>query len=315
LDASLLISGLQSSAQADFAFLDQDHDQEGDNPRNDQITVQDGDVSLEADLGTGESGDSENSDNVEWGKTAAKAAPDLFRQDSQILAPTSNVAEPEPRLIIAIDFGTEFTGVAYYHADPRGALRDARQLVKEKIRVVHDWPGRSSGSHVFPEKTPSIIAYNTDAPIWGLQVTENDQPFASYFKLDLEPAAGRVGIELGQRNRRQHQLPDRDSMDIITDYLTCVYTYIRDVHFRALYGQTYLQNQHISIVMTVPALWTAFGQDLARTVAKVGISGDTLSLVTEPEAAALYCISICEDVDVESGDRFVMCDAGGGTVV
>jgi hypothetical protein len=38
-------------------------------------------------------------------------------------------------------------------------------------------------------------------------------------------------------------------------------------------------------------------------------------MVTEPEAAALYCATICEELELEAGDRFVVCDAGGGTVV
>ena len=38
-------------------------------------------------------------------------------------------------------------------------------------------------------------------------------------------------------------------------------------------------------------------------------------LITEPEAAALYCATLCKEVDLKIGNRFLICDAGGGTVV
>src|SRR5579864_3174404 len=38
-------------------------------------------------------------------------------------------------------------------------------------------------------------------------------------------------------------------------------------------------------------------------------------LITEPEAAALYCATLCRQVDLKVGNRFLICDAGGGTVV
>ncbi|KAF9118707.1 Heat shock 70 kDa protein 12A [Mortierella sp. 14UC] len=41
---------------------------------------------------------------------------------------------------------------------------------------------------------------------------------------------------------------------------------------------------------------------------------DRLTLVSEPEAAALYCKRACKQYDLEDGDRFLICDAGGGTV-
>jgi hypothetical protein len=44
-------------------------------------------------------------------------------------------------------------------------------------------------------------------------------------------------------------------------------------------------------------------------------AGRKLMLITEPEAAALACATLCDEVDLREGDRFLVCDAGGGTVV
>lgn len=41
---------------------------------------------------------------------------------------------------------------------------------------------------------------------------------------------------------------------------------------------------------------------------------DRLLLISEPEAAALYCEKMCEQVNLKQGDRMMICDAGGGTV-
>jgi molecular chaperone DnaK (HSP70) len=41
---------------------------------------------------------------------------------------------------------------------------------------------------------------------------------------------------------------------------------------------------------------------------------DRLMLISEPEAAALYCEKKCEQFNLKHGDRFMICDAGGGTV-
>jgi molecular chaperone DnaK (HSP70) len=78
----------------------------------------------------------------------------------------------------------------------------------------------------------------------------------------------------------------------------------------------YLENQRTSYVITVPAIWSDDAKNLTRLAAtRAGIPGDKLNLITEPEAAALYCATMCEELDLRQGDRFLVCDAGGGTVV
>ena len=69
-------------------------------------------------------------------------------------------------------------------------------------------------------------------------------------------------------------------------------------------------------MVTVPAIWTDKAKDLTRKAAlAAGIPDNRLKLITEPEAAALYCATICVEVGLKVGDRFLVCDAGGGTVV
>jgi molecular chaperone DnaK (HSP70) len=168
----------------------------------------------------------------------------------------------------------------------------------------------------FKNKTPSIVAYNTDPPRWGAQVRTNDKPQASHFKLDLEPSARHESSTEQRHQIPRRRLADLKPVDITTDYLTCVYTYLRDVFFRQRFGENHLQHWPTSFVITVPAMWSDFAQNLTRMAAvRAGIPDDKLCLVTEPEAAALYCATICEEVDLGPCDRFLVCTAGGGIIV
>jgi molecular chaperone DnaK (HSP70) len=72
----------------------------------------------------------------------------------------------------------------------------------------------------------------------------------------------------------------------------------------------------MSYIITVPAIWSDMAKNLTRKAAsRAGFPDDKITLITEPEAAALYCATNSLEVDLYDGDRFLVCDAGGGTVV
>lgn len=43
-------------------------------------------------------------------------------------------------------------------------------------------------------------------------------------------------------------------------------------------------------------------------------TGSALHIISEPEAAAVYALDAMDPHNIEVGDTFVLCDAGGGTV-
>lgn len=222
-------------------------------------------------------------------------------------------------LIIAIDFGTTFTGVAYYHSRFATRTLDPHQIA-EDISVIRRWPNATAQ---YSEKIPSIIAYNTDPPTWGRQVRPTDQPQVEYFKLGLEPRARQYyhspdtqAYTLLRNMSSRIRINHKEPVDITADYLTCVCKYVRDVFFRDLLGEHCLENQQTSYVITVPSIWSDYAQNATIIAAtRAGIPRDMISLIAEPEAAALYCATISDEVDLHEGDRFLVCDAGGGTVV
>ncbi|KAF9566625.1 hypothetical protein BGW38_008871, partial [Lunasporangiospora selenospora] len=80
------------------------------------------------------------------------------------------------------------------------------------------------------------------------------------------------------------------------------------------------QRDHFRYCLTVPAMWSDRAKNVMRQAAvKAGLIRDSdhpdrLMLISEPEAAALYCERKCDQFDLGHGDRFMICDAGGGTV-
>ena len=106
-------------------------------------------------------------------------------------------------------------------------------------------------------------------------------------------------------------------MDFTTDYLTCVYNHIHRVCFPRLFGADVLVHQRMRYIVTIPAIWRDVAKALTRRAAcrAFDVSNEHLQLISEPEAAALYCASMSQDAGLKDGDRFIVCDAGGGTVV
>jgi molecular chaperone DnaK (HSP70) len=233
-------------------------------------------------------------------------------------APASSSAD----LIIAIDFGTTFTGVAYFYSGATAEVpRDERNVnrIASDVNVIKDWP---NVNQQYTEKIPSVIAYNADPPTWGGSVKPHHEPQVTRFKLGLEPNVPRhYGYDADSGAStvygRHPDVPGKEAVDFTTDYLRCVHTYVQEKFLPKQFGPQFLRNQRISYVVTVPAIWTDGAKALTRQAASraFGVSNDELILIPEPEAAALFCATTCVEIGLNDGDQFLLCDAGGGTVV
>jgi molecular chaperone DnaK (HSP70) len=233
-----------------------------------------------------------------------------------------NESESRPDFIISIDFGTTYTGVAFTRVndDHGGDKKPDLASVVEKIEIFKAWPNQTQ---YYAEKIPTVLAYNTDPPKWGQSVRPQDEPQIAHFKLGLQ---ARIVEHYGKAQAAstlafldphwKNPVPNKNPVDFAADFLESVHQYIKDVALPRQYGKTFLKGLQIAYVITVPAIWNDGAKALTRQAAeRAGIPRNRLELVTEPEAAALYCATICEEVDLGDGDRFMVCDAGGGTVV
>jgi molecular chaperone DnaK (HSP70) len=230
--------------------------------------------------------------------------------------------ESKVDFIIGIDFGTTYTGVAYAEAVSRDAVKADPKRIAESIEIFRAWPNPTQN---YPDKIPTVLAYNQDPPIWGGSVRPNHQPQIRHFKLGLQPGMGEhYGVsKSGARSilnfldpNWENPVRGKNAVDFAADYLTCLIKYLKEEALPRQFGASYLDGLQIAYVVTVPAIWKDSAKSLTRQAAeRAGIPRSKLELITEPEAAALYCATISIQVDLEDGDRFMVCDAGGGTVV
>ncbi|KAL6400259.1 hypothetical protein AUP68_15955 [Ilyonectria robusta] len=241
-------------------------------------------------------------------KTELSYRPKLFPFESES---ESELGEDDDLLIIGIDFGTTYSGVAW---------ATKVDFESEQINVITTWPGngREEG------KAPTELYYEHDQIMWGYEMDSDVDPIR-WFKLlllkeeDISPELR--SSEFLLRARKMMKENGKTAMDLISDYLRMLWKHIMDTISRDR-GPNVLDALQLHVVITVPAIWKDYArQQMQEAAKKSGIldrrrAGPTnLTFAPEPEAAALA--TLCEpnkSKNVKKGDVYLVCDAGGGTV-
>ncbi|KAF2815177.1 uncharacterized protein BDZ99DRAFT_408930 [Mytilinidion resinicola] len=199
-------------------------------------------------------------------------------------------------IVVGIDFGT--TGG------------------NQNVRLITDWP--NPGSLVASaEKVPTAISYKDGKPNnWGYNVEMTEKSSFKWFKILLDP-------EHKLRNKAEPVVASssllsslqKTAEDVAADYLRLVWEYTRD-DIRRMKGDDWESLYSLKVVLTVPAIWSPAAKEKTEKVALAAGLPKNLSLVSEPEAAALAVMKDKNDEEktMQVGDAFVVCDAGGGTV-
>lgn len=110
----------------------------------------------------------------------------------------------------------------------------------------------------------------------------------------------------------------------MTDYLSAIGEHLRYT-LREKLGEGVMRTIPLDLVVTVPAIWSDLAKQkttqacqratgLTGGAAALGLGGGQVTLVSEPEAAAIYALHGLDPHGLRVGDTFVVCDAGGGTV-
>ncbi|KAF9316177.1 hypothetical protein BG003_002266 [Podila horticola] len=221
-------------------------------------------------------------------------------------APVPNRAQaPQPEgdypVVMAIDFGTTFSGVAY-------ALK-----ADGEVHDMTKWPRHLAQ---YP-KTPTLSLYKKDSQKildWGhaarlamLKPSAKDFCLLRKFKLQLDESIHQAPLENGI-----------SALDAVTHYLKKLHG-----HVMAELMKGFIKNYEPSqfqYCLTVPAMWSDAAKNTMRRAAigagliQEGDPPNRLILISEPEAAAMYCERMVDRFSLKHGDRFMICDAGGGTV-
>ncbi|KAG4436977.1 hypothetical protein IFR05_007547 [Cadophora sp. M221] len=244
------------------------------------------------------------------------------------------MAVPVNCLVIGIDYGTTYTGIAFRDLtfDEEGNVRDS------DIGIVRGWPGISAIHD--DNKAPSQISYEigvNNERQWGFDICP-DTARLGLTKLQLEDqdkvdelkkilaavkALETLDISTIEYHNGLAVMYSKDPEAIVADYLTKIRGHLMG-YLKRQYDPTYLALTPIDLVVTVPAEWSEGAKDRTlRAFRQAGFDKENLDfarlrqtiVMSEPEAAAL---AVVRDFDGENvfrkGDCFVVCDAGGGTV-
>lgn len=212
-------------------------------------------------------------------------------------------------MVIGIDFGTTFSGAAWATVEDFEA---------DQINLITNWPGtgREEG------KVPTELFYEDDQIMWGYEIPVDADP-VRWFKLlllkeeDLD--ADLRASEIILRGRRMLRENGKTAVDLIADYLRAIWKHTLE-NINKSRGESVVDALTFHVVITVPAIWKGYArQGMESAAKKAGIldrrtAGDTtLTFAPEPEAAALS--TLCEPGrKVMTGEVYMICDAGGGTV-
>ncbi|MCM3882809.1 hypothetical protein [Frankia sp. R82] len=261
-----------------------------------------------------------------------------------------------PSIVAAVDFGTFGSGYAWALKNPAGTY-----IPSHDINCNDQWKGADSG---YPKNRSAILLGDQGETLaWGYEALnrytdggEQAGGFAVDFKMRLAsgdgpgagpgtaPQAGSGSGPGGRPGSGPGSTPSqaeggrnetgRSTEHLIAAYLRELHTVARQHILRAGYGDL-----PISWYLSVPAIWSDFDRQVMRRAAMAaGLPADPyrLSIVLEPEAAALYCmasearaggfgpagpVGVPGPAQVAGlgtprhrpGSRFVIVDCGGGT--
>ncbi|KAK4895262.1 hypothetical protein LTR27_006605 [Elasticomyces elasticus] len=237
-------------------------------------------------------------------------------------------------LVIGIDFGTTFSGVAAaYSANPESP---------DELNIIKTWPG---GNNITSDKVPSEVAYgghhgaastSRDSKLtingkrkfdaissdgsnskdgqmrWGLQI-KPDEDRLRCLKLLLDPSQHIPDHVMLPDVRHQLMACGKDVKTIVAEYLRAVYDHTKVILGRR-YGQAFVSATKLTVILTVPAVWSDAAKDATLKAAEAAGMGGSLAMISEPEAAAVYTLQAMQPNHLKIGHNFVVIDAGGGTV-
>ncbi|KAK4632382.1 Heat shock protein 12B [Fulvia fulva] len=228
------------------------------------------------------------------------------------LAEVEGSQRSKAQLIVGIDFGTTFSGVAFAFATNTEAKED----------IIVEWPGAGTQTK---QKIPTVLYYDQHQQVvgWGPDIAEALAPTGypkpgvqkvEWFKLQLM-LSGNTYID---PINLPPLPPGKSEIDVAADYLFKLRQAMRNQLQKTLGEVFNREERNIRYFLTVPAIWNDAGKAATRAAAiQAGFLRDEndnrLTLITEPEAAAMFC-SKTGLLNLKVHDAVLIVDCGGGTV-
>ncbi|GES81266.1 hypothetical protein GLOIN_2v1502209 [Rhizophagus clarus] len=209
------------------------------------------------------------------------------------------------RVVVAIDFGTTFSGFAYAYQDSEVITND-------------NWP-----QQIGPLKTNTVLQYDSNYQNvikWGNPALAQRQSRRSrdisssktveLFKLHLG------NISQNEKPPLPHQLSHEKA---ISDYLRELGKLIKETVSTRWHGIKFFEN--VLLIISIPAEFDDIVKDTMRKClhnAELTNSKESnkVEFTTEPEAAAIWCMRNLKEQNevIPINASFMVVDCGGGTV-
>uniref|UniRef100_A0A8C4RR44 Heat shock protein 12B n=1 Tax=Erpetoichthys calabaricus TaxID=27687 RepID=A0A8C4RR44_ERPCA len=234
-------------------------------------------------------------------------------------------------VVVAIDFGTTSSGYAFsFTQDP------------EAIHMMRRWEGGDPG--VANQKTPTSLLLTPDKKFHSFGFMARD----SYH--DLDPEEARDWLYFEKFKMKIHSTTDltmeTELMAVNGSHVKAIEVFAHALRFFKEHALKELKDQSSSVlekdeirwVITVPAIWKPPAKQFMREAAYLATlvspeNPEQLLIALEPEAASIYCrkLRLHQVIDLssrlilngfdqetssplDSGDRYIVADCGGGTV-
>lgn len=167
-----------------------------------------------------------------------------------------SVVESENKLIIGVDFGTTYSGVAYLFTG----------VEKPEPIVVTEWPGAKGATK---PKVPTLIRYDPSQRRsfqWGYELAHSTVAGRiEAIKLLLDPDHAKP-IYVPQSNTKAELTRlGKPAVDVAADYISalCKHAFSK---IEASWPEDYLQMLQKEFVLSVPAVWSDKAKDSTMRV-------------------------------------------------
>lgn len=153
-----------------------------------------------------------------------------------------------------------------------------------------------------------------DVAEWGFEV-DQEKEYIQYIKLLLDPKQ-KLPEYISRRDLETHlRKIGKTAIQAAGDYLIKLKEHVLE-QIEQRFGEEMCSTTKVEFVLTVPALWSDAAKDATMKAAEIaGMNeDDNLSMITEPEAAALCALKTVAGVNANEGDVWIVCDGGGGTI-
>ncbi|KAF0368599.1 actin-like ATPase domain-containing protein [Gigaspora margarita] len=216
-------------------------------------------------------------------------------------------ANEDIRVVVGVDFGTTYSGFAYAYI----------QENKEKIKIIvnEEW-----GNFKTLNKINTTLQYDETYRVvnWGADALSSEPTKRKRYKLPkpVEYFKFYLGDDIPEE--KKPKLPPEVPFEkAITDFLHEMGKTMKEKVENHWPGIDFYK--HVLLVFTVPAEFNENVRIIMRQcIYNAGLIRclGTLNLqfTTEPEAASVYCINKLKEIDMKTGETYLVVDCGGGTV-